>query len=104
MLKPEDARNAVEDRREQAKAARQQEQLTQDKQKVIRAMAGLERQHPEGNGKTAIRDRSGVRGARLDAALSAGLDDGSFVPCEFHRSNHRTPMSGYQLNTERDAK
>jgi hypothetical protein len=100
VLRPEDARQAVEDRQEQARATKGQEQLDRDKQKVIRAMVSLERQHPEGNATTAIRNRSYLKGQRFTAALESVVEDGTAVHCELLRSNHKTPTPGYKLRTE----
>ena len=97
VLSPDAAHDAEVDRREQEKATRQQKQTDEDKKKVIRAMAILERQHPEGNATTAIRDRSYLKGVRFTTALEAVVTEGYAVECEFQRSNHKTPTHGYKL-------
>ncbi len=97
---PDEARKNEAENREAAANAKREEREAADVRKVIQAMAALERQHPEGNVLTAIRDRSCIRGQRLDDAIAAAIDDGAVVPCEFQRSNHRTPTRGYQLNPE----
>ena len=76
------------------------EKLQPDMQRLTRAMAALELKHPEGNAKTAIRDRSGVKGLRFDDALAALLDAGSVIECEFVRNDRKTPRQGYKLSTE----
>ena len=100
----DEVRNETSHRREAMARAKQEECAESDKQKVVGAMAALERDHPEGNALTSIRDRSCIRGERLEAALSKALGEGLVVVCEFFRSNHKTPISGYRLNPERGAK
>ncbi len=100
VKKPDEMRKAERDGKEEAREADRLEKLQDDKVRITRAMAALERTHPEGNAKTAIRDRAGLKGNRFDEALSALLNDGAGVECEFLRSNHKTPRQGYKLKTE----
>ena len=100
VLKPEEMRRADQDGKEEAREAKRLEKIQDDKVRICRAMAALERQHPEGNAVTSIRDRSGIKGQRLQDSLSALLNDGAAVECEFLRSNHKTPRQGYKLKTE----
>ncbi len=100
VQKPEEVRQAVKDRKAQVQADREREQIDSDLTKIFRAMAFLERQHPEGNSKTTIRDRSCIRGKRFDEALAAALDAKQIEPCAFTVSNHRTPIAGYRLCSE----
>lgn len=97
VMRPDDARQAVEDRQEQAQADKAQRQAEADQKRLCEAMASLERQHPEGNSKTAIRDRSYLKGQRFENALDAVLEAGCAVCCEFQRSNHKTLTAGYRL-------
>ena len=97
VMTPEEARRTVAERKEQDKKAETQEQLDRDKARLFRAMAALEREHPEGNAKTTIRDRSCVRGKRFDEALAAALEAHEVIGCDFMRSNHKTPTQGYKL-------
>jgi len=100
LTRPEDARQAVDDRREQARETKAREQAERDKEKVVRAMAQLERLHPEGNSPSVIRDRSYLKGLRFTAALEAVVEEGHAIPVEVLRSNHRTPTVAYKLQTE----
>ena len=100
VMKPEEMRQADRDGKENAREADRLEKFHGDKVRITRAMAALERLHPEGNSKTAIRDRAGFKGNRFDEALCAALNDGAAVECEFLRSNHKTPQQGYKLKPE----
>ena len=104
VREPDEVRNETSYRREATARAKQEECAENDKQKVLGAMAALERDHPEGSALTSIRDRSCIRGKRLEVALSKALGEGLVVVCKFSRSNHKTPISGYRLNPERGAK
>ena len=99
VMKPEEMRQTDRDHKEDAREAALLKKLQDDKQRITRAMAALERQHPEGNSKTSIRDRSGVKGLRLDEALSSLLNEGVVVECEFLRSNQKTPKQGFKLGS-----
>jgi hypothetical protein len=104
VMTPEEARRTVAERKEQDREAKAREQLNRDKTRILRAMATLECEHPEGNAKTTIRDRSCVRGNRLDEALSAALEAHEVVGCDLIRSNHKTPTPGYKLAREETEK
>ena len=97
---PEAMRQATRDGQEEARETDRLEKLQDDKKRICRAMAALERKHPDGNSATSIRDRAGLKGQRFQDALSALLDEGAMIECEFTRKDRKTPRQGYKLYAE----
>ena len=90
------------DAKANAAGRKDDERLAEDTKKVIRAMTVLEKQHPEGNSKSAIREHAKLNGPRCDAAIKAAVDNGEAVSCKIKRSNWRTPVDGYKLAGSKD--
>ena len=77
FMHADEARNAVEDRKETAKREKAATTLERDKQTVCDTMVKF----PDGESKTVIRDTSGLHSTRFNSALSRLLADGVAVPC-----------------------
>jgi hypothetical protein len=92
-MRPDDARQAITDRKEATKLAERDERLQRDKQTVCNAMVKF----PTGESKTVIRDSSGLNTSRFGPAFSALLADGVAVPCEVFKGNRKTAFEGYKL-------
>jgi len=90
---PDDAHDAVEDRREQAKAAKVQTQIDGDKRKIVAAMAKFS------NGETAkvIRGRAGISGERFNVIIASLLEDGAVVETQLTKPNRKAAYDGYKL-------
>ena len=93
VLHPEDARQAVDDRRDQERTTKARAAVERDADKVLRALAKL----PDGATKNTIRDRAGLSGARVNAAIAWLLEQGAIVETTIQVSNHRNPQPGYKL-------
>jgi hypothetical protein len=77
---------AEQERRDQDRKARLAKQAGLDKQAVLDAVRGL----PNGDTKTAIRDRSGLRNERFNPVFAAMLTEGLLVSCEVKKANGQT--------------
>jgi hypothetical protein len=81
---PTEADRAAKQRTDAQRAARQAEQLDDDKRAIIQAAA----QCPGGEGtKSELRDRAGVRSERFNVALARLLADGDLEPTRIKRAN-----------------
>jgi len=96
VMHADEARNAVEDRKETAKREKAATSLARDKQTVCDTMAKF----PDGESKTVIRDTSGLHSTRFNSALSALLADGVAMPCDIIKGRRKTPIEGYRLKDE----
>jgi hypothetical protein len=120
---PNEAHNAVADRREQDRAAKAQATLERDAKKVLDVLAGAaaavakERATnpprrgrkkkgavalPDGATKNTIRDRAGLSGLRVNAAVAWLLGEERIVETMLQVSNHKTPQPGYKLAEPKD--
>jgi hypothetical protein len=93
-----EAATLVQDQREQDRLARLEKQTTQDKQAVMEIVRKL----PEGDTKTGIRDRAGLRSERFNPAFAALIAEASIVPIEIKKGKGRT-YEGYVIAEHRDA-
>ena len=89
----DEARNAVEDRKEVGKETTRQERLERDKRTVCNCMSKF----PNGESKTIIRDSSGLHTSRFNPAFASLVADGAVVPCEITKANRKTPYAGFKL-------
>ena len=89
----DEARKAVEERKEEVKQQKVEASLQRDGGKVLRVLA----KSPDGATKNNIRERAGLSGGRVGAAISWLLDGDHITETELHVSNHRTPQTGYKL-------
>jgi hypothetical protein len=85
-----DAKNKASDRRVE-------QRLDEDKRRVMRAIALLEEEHPEGNSQSTIRERAGLSITRFKNAMSAVVDEGRVECCGIRRSNWTTPIGGFKM-------
>ncbi len=90
---PRDAREAADDRREEAQATTRESRLERDKQKICNAMAKF----PAGETSSIIRDVAGLKASQFKAALAELLQADDVVPVEVQKSNRKTPYDGYKL-------
>jgi hypothetical protein len=90
----DEVRQSNQRRKDDAKAAEQQEQLNADRAAVCRLMA----KYPDGQSKTFIRDHSGC-GRRWPKVLAHMFQSGELIECEVYIHNKKTPITGYRLNT-----
>lgn len=97
VMHADEARQDVEDRREQAKENARQERQEQDKRTVCNTLAKF----PSGESKTVVRDSSGLHSTRFNVALGELLADGVVVPCEIIKGRRTTPIEGYTLKESR---
>jgi hypothetical protein len=95
---PNEAHNAVEDRRDQDKAAKAQAAIERDAEKVLGVLAKV----VDGATKNAISGRSGMNGTRVNAAVAWLLTEDRIVETGVLVSNHKTPQPGYKLAESRD--
>jgi hypothetical protein len=98
VLHADEARTAVEERREEAKDAKAIEKIQQDKEKLIRAMS----QYPNGETEKVIKDTAGVSGSRAKLAFAELLRDGDAVPIDITKTNRKAPYQGYKLADRKD--
>ncbi len=96
VMRADEARQAVKDSKEAAKAGARQEQLEEDERTICNTMA----QFPQGETKTVIRDTSGVRPPRFNPAFAALLNKKAIVPCEVVKANRKKPYDAYKLAEE----
>jgi hypothetical protein len=89
-----EARDGAEQRRADAKAQRQAEQLGADVRKLIDALAAM----PDEEGtKTDLKDRTGLYQSRFAAALASALASKDIIPKRITKANGQT-YDGYKLN------
>jgi hypothetical protein len=93
VLRADEARQQVEDRREDQKETTRRERLERDMRAVCNTMAKF----PRGESKTVIRDATGLHSTRFNAALGVLLADGAVVSCEVVKGRRTTPIEGYKL-------
>jgi len=93
VMRSDEARQQVEDRREAGKETSRQERLGRDKRTVCNTLAKF----PKGESKTVIRDATGLHSTRFNAALGELLANGTAVPCEIVKGRRKTPIEGYML-------
>jgi hypothetical protein len=94
-------REAVEvdqERREQERRTRLAKQAEDDKQTVMKAIRGL----TNGDTKTAIRDRSGLRNERFNPVFATLLTEGLIVPREVKKTNGQS-YEGFAAAPQSDA-
>src|SRR5262249_49651852 len=91
VKKAEEARQEVDDRRQAAADERRNQQLEADKDQLANVLV----KYPRGETKTVIRDRSGLRTQRFNAALSGLIDDGKAEWLEITKGNGRK-YDGYK--------
>jgi len=90
-----EAAEAEQDRREEEREARRQRQVEQDRQAVMAVMRTI----PDGDTKTSIRDRAGLRGERFNPAFAALIADGAIESCTVRKGNARQ-YEGYRLQPD----
>ncbi len=97
VLRPSEAREAARDDqealRDSAAKERAAKRLEEDKKTITRTMAKF----PGGESKSVIRDTSGIRPPRFNAAFAALLADGDVVSCDVVKGNRHKPYAGYKL-------
>jgi hypothetical protein len=96
IQRADEARDAADQRKADAKSFRLQQQHEADATAICRVLAG----HPNGQTKTYIRDHCGVSGRQFPRVLAAMLKDGQVVDCEVQVGNKKQPHPGFKLNSE----
>ena len=79
------------------KEIEQQSKLEGEIARILKAMKST----PEGDTKSAIRERSGITTKRFEAAFGTMLDRGVVANCEIRKGNQRTPRTGFKLVDQR---
>jgi hypothetical protein len=94
VMHADEARNAVEERREVAKATAAAAKVAKAKEKIIKAMAGF----PNGETQKEIRTAAGLNGGHVTRdAFAELIRDGDLAPCDIPKGNKRKPETGYKL-------
>ena len=93
VLRADEARQQVAERKEAGKATDRHERLERDKQAVCNTMAKFR----EGESKSVIRDTCGLHSSRFNPAFSGLVGDGAIVPCDVAKANRKTPYAGFKL-------
>jgi hypothetical protein len=96
IQRSDEARDALEQRKADAKSIKQQEQHEADCTAICRLLA----KHPNGASKTFIRDHCQISGRRFPFVLAAMLEAGQLVDCEVTVGNKKQPQPGFKLNSE----
>lgn len=78
---------------EQRKEAEQQERLEGDIRRIVLAMEKT----PDGDTKTAIRDRANVKTPQFNVAINAMLEREMITHCQVVKGNHKTPKDALKL-------
>ncbi len=93
VMRTDDARQEVQDRREAAKEKKQQEQFERDKRTICDTLIKF----PEGETKSVIRDSARIGSSRFAPALAELISGGDIHPCKITKSSRKTPYEGYKL-------
>lgn len=93
-----EARKAVKDREDEAKAAKRGDQLNRDVTALVRATAKF----ADGESKNVLRDKTALNSVRLNAALAEALDRGELVTCMVVKGRNKRTVEGYKLAPSED--
>jgi AAA domain/DnaB-like helicase N terminal domain len=93
IQRSDEAREAAEERKVDAKSAAIERQLEADRIAACRVLA----KNPNGLTKTAIGERAGIPTRRWPKVFAEMFDAGQLVECQVTVSNHKKPITGYQL-------
>jgi hypothetical protein len=93
VLNPDEIRDSQRDQKTVAREAARQETLETDKRQILNVLFKC----PQGETKSIIRDRSGVRSSRFNPALASLLEDGCVIPCDIQKGNRKQPFEGYKI-------
>ena len=93
VSKADEARKQQQGQREKEREEKQAEKLESNRKRICNTAAKF----PEGESKTIIRDRTGLRSDTFNPAWASLLDDGILVEVEIFKSNHKKPSTGYRL-------
>lgn len=96
VLNFDEIRNTRQDQKTVARETARQEQLEADKRQILNVLVKC----PQGETKSIIKDRCGVRTSRYGPALAALLEDGCIVECEIQKSNRKSLYQGYRTNED----
>lgn len=94
LVRADEAREAAQQRRDEAKATEAEKQLDDDRTAVCRVLV----KHPSGLTQTNIRDRAGISGRRWPTVLATMLERSELAPVDIITGNQKTPRTGYKLN------
>ena len=89
----ERAQQSDAERRNQQADKKRTVQLEADRKAIVQVMV----KYTSGETKSVIKDRTGIRSGRLDAAIASLLADSTFLDCEIVRAN-RQPYQGFKIN------
>jgi hypothetical protein len=93
VSKADEARKQQQGQREKERGEKQAEKLESNRKRICNTVVKF----PEGESKSIIRDRSGLRPDAFNPAWASLLDDGTLVLVELIKSNHKKPYDGYRL-------
>ncbi len=93
LMRADEAREQVQNRKEVKKQAERQERLERDKRTICNTLVKF----PNGESKTIARLAAEIHTSRFNPAFAQLVDEGSVVPCEIIRSNRKTPYAGFKL-------
>ena len=85
VASPEDARDKVQQQREQERSDRAHQRIETDRAAIVRAMS----KYPEGETGKVIRAAAGLSGTRFSAALADLIQSGDVILCEIQKPNRK---------------
>ncbi|MGA2034437.1 MAG: AAA family ATPase [Thermoguttaceae bacterium] len=93
VARGDEARKEQQGQREKEREEKQAEKLESNRKRICNTAVKF----PEGESKTIIRDRTGLRPEIFNPAWASLLDDGILVEIDIIKPNRKTPYVGYRL-------
>ena len=93
VSKGDEARKQQQGQREKEREGKQAEKLEANRKRI----ANIAVKFPQGESKTIIRDRSGLRPDVFNPAWASLLDDGILVEIDIIKPNRKKPYPGFKL-------
>ncbi len=93
VMHADEARDAVEERKEAQKTAKADAAVERDCERIKKALA----KYPAGETAKALREAAGINSGRFGVALARLLDRYELVACEINKTCRKTPFDGYKL-------
>ena len=92
VLRADDARQEVQDRKEAAKKKKRLEQFEQDKRTICDTLIKF----PKGETKSVIRDAAGIGSSRFASALAELISDRDIQPCKITKEQSQDAIRRLQ--------
>ncbi len=96
VRKPDEVRGEAHNRRREAKEEKDRLDSEAYQAKVVEVLV----KHSSGLTKRGIRDRTGIGGPKVDAALAALLDSEDVEEIKVQVGNQKTPRVGYRISAK----